>query len=176
MGFAGLNNTEYDAIEDNDGFAPIPKGAYQAEIAEASESTTAAGDTAIKIQWKIHGPKFANRRMFQTLVVGHSKEKVANIAKAQVKNLGRWNGLDGRFPESGKEMAGWKAVILTGFYQVDDGRVFESVNGCRRPSATAHGPDEDQPELYAEAVKQYETGAPAYGAKTDIDDDDGIPF
>jgi len=187
MAIGGLDNADYDSDPDpedmqSDGFRPIPKGWYDGEIVKAEDGETQDGDGKIKIQWKITGPKYANRREFQNLNTGHHKETPRNIARATLKDLGRLNGLEGRYPETEQEMEGWTAQILVDYYEDGDGNIRSSVDRVRAQTGNrAEGPLDDQPALYDRAVQQYEAqqddnGPGGGGPKTDSFDDDEVPF
>lgn len=177
MSFGGIEDgANWDDItEQGGGFDPIPVGWYDARIAEAKEDETRAGDACIKIQWEITGPKYAGRRLYQTLNTGHSKQKTRSIARGQLKTLTRQNGGEG-FPKSGEQMVGWTAQIKPGFWETDDGQVNDSVDSFRNNAnndATGPYPDDQQPELYKKAMK----GAPApIDGDSEFDDGDDIPF
>lgn len=178
MAFGGIEE-KWEEVEEGgqgDGFEPIPDGEYNGEIVACEEGQTRAGDEKIQIQWKITGPKFANRRLFQSLNTGHSSDKARRIAQAELKTLGRWNGLEGRFPKRADELLGWKANLTVGFWETTDGTIKEQVKRLKRPGAAA-GPVGKDP-MYLLAKKQYEASQADGGAAEGFADvaDDSIPF
>lgn len=177
MAIAGLDDNDFDKdYSTGDGFDPIPQGLYDAELVKAEEKKTSAGDDAVNLQWKITGPKYANRREFQWLNVGHSKEKTRAIAKGKLKKLCKMNGHHGGWPDA-EEMVGWRAQIYVSYRRDNSGEIRSGVDKIRDPEGNvAGGPEDDQPNLYHEACEEEGSEGPGPDNADGLAEDSDMPF
>jgi hypothetical protein len=71
---------------DEIGFDPIPAGQYKAIVTEADAVVPKSGDgSMIKMKLQIVEGEHKDRLLFENLCVEHSKQKVAEIAQARLR-------------------------------------------------------------------------------------------
>jgi hypothetical protein len=80
---------DFDSVEEQSGnFDPIPEGEYTLSAVEYEERITKAGDEMLVIQYKVEGPNFANRRIWENFVL------VQPVAQGRLKSWIRSTGGD----------------------------------------------------------------------------------
>jgi len=67
-----------------DTFAAAPPGWYTAEICEAEWRATKAGGMGINLQWRILGPRFANKRVFHWINVENDNQQAQGIGRGEL--------------------------------------------------------------------------------------------
>jgi hypothetical protein len=107
-------------------FEPLPAGWYSAKITSAEDVTTAAGDAAVKVSFVVENGRTVN----SWYNLGHSTERVREIAEDQVKSMGRAVGL-ARVADT-SDVEGHSLEIRL----VPDGE-FNAVKGYRRLVSSA---------------------------------------
>ena len=70
-------------------YEPLPAGWYSAKITSAEDVTTQAGDAAVKISFLVENGRTVN----SWYNLGHSTDKVREIAENEMKSMGRAVGL-----------------------------------------------------------------------------------
>ncbi|MGB1651538.1 MAG: hypothetical protein ACPHEP_10945 [Acidimicrobiales bacterium] len=107
-------------------YEPLPAGWYSAKITSAEDVTTQAGDAAVKISFLVENGRTVN----SWYNLGHSTERVREIAEDQVKAMGRAVGL-ARVADT-SDVEGHSLEIRL----VPDGE-FNAVKGYRRLVSSA---------------------------------------
>lgn len=82
-----LQSKEVLAAAGGNDFEVLPQGWYDAVVDRAEGTQTAKGDDCLKISFRINSGQYEGRLVFSTLVYGHPKEMVANIARGQMAKI-----------------------------------------------------------------------------------------
>src|SRR5688500_2908310 len=85
MSQVNFNPSEAPSREDI-GFDPLPPGEYKAIVTESDVVVPKSGDgQMMKLKLEIVEGQYKGRYLFENLCVEHSKEKVAQIAQARLR-------------------------------------------------------------------------------------------
>jgi hypothetical protein len=89
MASFNFNAAEYDDFESNGTFEPIPDGDYELMCEDAEEKTTSSGGTMIKAKFRVLGPEFKNRVIFNNFNIVNKSEKAQDIGRRQLSAWAR---------------------------------------------------------------------------------------
>ena len=87
-----LSKINYD--EASTGFDTLPEGEYLVIVTEAKEGKTKAGDEKVEFIYEIQDEAFKGRKIWDSMNLGHSKDKARAIAIAQFVALQKAVGVE----------------------------------------------------------------------------------
>jgi len=70
-------------------YEPLPEGDYDLKISEASTKTTSTGKTMYSVKCQVQGGAYANRLVWDNLVISPESEKAMRIFFSQMRVLPR---------------------------------------------------------------------------------------
>jgi hypothetical protein len=69
-------------------FEPIPKGQYVASITDAKVGPLKSGKgQAVQLTWKIEGGQYANRLIFDRVIVAHESAEAMKFGRRKLKDI-----------------------------------------------------------------------------------------
>jgi hypothetical protein len=69
-------------------FEPIPKGQYVASITDAKVGPLKSGKgQAVQLTWKIEGGQYANRLIFDRVIVAHESAEATKFGRRKLKDI-----------------------------------------------------------------------------------------
>ncbi|MCA0402044.1 MAG: DUF669 domain-containing protein [Proteobacteria bacterium] len=81
-------------VESSNDFSPIPAGVYDVEVIESALVPTKAGNgTMLKLQLKVVGAQYENRRIFDQINIENANPQAQEIGQRQLSDLARACGL-----------------------------------------------------------------------------------
>ena len=66
---------------------PVEAGTYNVEIANAEIKNSAKGGTYLNIEFKILGPKYAERRLFHMITLTNQSQEAVTIGQQNLRDL-----------------------------------------------------------------------------------------
>jgi len=143
------DNVEWDDIEDDNGFEPIPEGEYALEVqdTELKENSSETG-YLLKVQFQITGPGYGGRTVFSQYNVVHDNPTAQEIGRRELKKLAKSVGvgpkvLDDHTLLRGNALHAW---IKIDTWEGNDGeeRKDNKVSNPRAPKGDPDGPKNDE--------------------------------
>jgi len=89
MALFNFSANEYDDFEGGGNFEPVPEGEYEMMCEEAEEKSTSSGGTMIKAKFRILGPEFKNRVVYNNFNIINKSEKAQEIGRRQISTWAR---------------------------------------------------------------------------------------
>jgi len=80
-------SNQFDDLPEDEGFAPIPAGEYQAMITDTEWKMAASGNEYLNVSCQVVGGNYDGRLFWIMLNLKHSKQNVAQIAMKELRNL-----------------------------------------------------------------------------------------
>lgn len=111
---------DLDQIEDEVIGGAIPKGSYDCIVELCTLVETKAGGRRVKVQYKVIDGKYANSRIWDSLMVVHPNPKVVDIGLKGIKRLANALGVAGKINDPSDLATGDKIVRVTVDVQSDD--------------------------------------------------------
>jgi len=180
FGFAPKRDTPEEYREDS--FAPAPPGWYSAEIVASEVRPTRGGGRGINLQWRINGPSFANKRVFQWINVDNASAAAQGIGRGELYRICHALGLPQGFDSTTQLHMRQCEIRIS---KEHDSYLGEDVNRIKevRPIQTAqpHGPPQAPAYQQPPQAPAYQQPpqAPAPGAGRQVASaptDDDVPF
>ncbi len=84
---------DVDDAGDNESFSAVPPGEYKVVVLSTEEKVKEKGRT-LQIQMKISDGDYANRQIWDFLLVHHTSQKAQDISRARLKELKNAAGLE----------------------------------------------------------------------------------
>ena len=127
MQFA-FDATKVEVKEQSGDFDPIPQGNHQMEVFDSEIHSSDTGSVGIKLQYRITGESFNNRRVFDYINLVKKNGDQNEIGNQQVAQLCNAIGIDGF-----KDTAELQGKTFTGYVRHDkrDGEIRERVAGFK---------------------------------------------
>ena len=74
--------------EGSPAFEPVPKGQYVASITDAKVGPLKSGKgQAVQLTWKIEGGQYANRLIFDRVIVAHESAEAMKFGRRKLKDI-----------------------------------------------------------------------------------------
>jgi hypothetical protein len=89
MASFNFSANEYDDFEGGGNFDPVPEGEYEMMGEDAEEKSTSSGGTMIKAKFRILGPEFKNRVVFNNFNIVNKSETAQEIGRRQLSTWAR---------------------------------------------------------------------------------------
>jgi hypothetical protein len=168
---------DIDTEEGTSARSLLPAGRYTAEIVDASVGMTKTGrGQAASLTWQISDGEYAQRQLFQTVLLTHDSEEAQRIGRGMFKDICIACGFTSGKIDDVAVLALKPVTITVAIEKSRDERYPDDSNRVRRvmPLMRWNGPP-PATATATEAVQAASETQPAFKA-TDEDMDDVIPF